>query len=231
MVLKIDSSSFPSAIKIPIGYIQLSEIRYFNENYSIQPEIERITSEIRSKVTKNNLKDHPIIKYYRDFYWDILNIDPTKIRPSNEALIRRITRNNTIPKISPLVDAYNWASIESFISMGAYDLDTLTLPISISAIAEPRTFFSIGNQEKTLDPGTIVVQDSKLQVLCQFPYRDAEATKITCQTENAIILLYGVPGVKSSIMENAMRILVRLLENLQHNKIVSFKKSEPIQLS
>lgn len=45
--------------------------------------------EVRSKYSLDSLKDDPIIRRYRDFYWHELGIDPTKQRPAQEALLRR----------------------------------------------------------------------------------------------------------------------------------------------
>ena len=89
------------------------------------------TSVIREKFSLENLKNDPIIRAYRDFYWHYLKIDPTKVRPAGEALIRRVLSNKPIPNISNFVDAYNAASIETRISLGAYNYDLLKLPLHI----------------------------------------------------------------------------------------------------
>jgi DNA/RNA-binding domain of Phe-tRNA-synthetase-like protein len=72
----------------------------------------------------DRLKENPTFRAYRDFFWK-LGIDPTKIRPASEALIRRILRGNSLPKINTFVDAYNLASISTAIPFGAFDLDKM----------------------------------------------------------------------------------------------------------
>jgi DNA/RNA-binding domain of Phe-tRNA-synthetase-like protein len=53
---------------------------------------------------------------YRGF-----GIDPTKTRPSSEALLRRVRRGEGVPRINTLVDVCNWCSVETQLPFGLYD--------------------------------------------------------------------------------------------------------------
>jgi DNA/RNA-binding domain of Phe-tRNA-synthetase-like protein len=50
-----------------------------------------------------------------------LGIDPTKTRPSNEALLRRVRKGQPLPRINSLVDIVNWCSLEFQLPYGLYD--------------------------------------------------------------------------------------------------------------
>ena len=54
---------------------------------------------MRKNYSLDGLKDEENIRAYRDFFWK-LGIDPTKIRPAAEALIRRILGGKEIPRIN-----------------------------------------------------------------------------------------------------------------------------------
>ena len=41
-----------------------------------------------------------------------VGIDPTKTRPSSEALLRRVRKGEPLPRINSLVDICNWCSLE-----------------------------------------------------------------------------------------------------------------------
>jgi len=71
--------------------------------------IAKALSVISASASLEGLKEDPVVRAYRDFYWR-LGIDPTKVRPSSEALARRALRGE-FPRVSPLVDAGNVASI------------------------------------------------------------------------------------------------------------------------
>ena len=49
----------------------------------------------------------------------------TKARPSSEALLRRVRRGESLPRINSLVEICNWCSLELGIPYGLYDADHL----------------------------------------------------------------------------------------------------------
>jgi DNA/RNA-binding domain of Phe-tRNA-synthetase-like protein len=61
----------------------------------------------------------------RAMYWRV-GIDPTKRRPSSEALLRRVLHGDALPRVSPLVDVCNWCSLELQFPYGLYDSDRIT---------------------------------------------------------------------------------------------------------
>jgi DNA/RNA-binding domain of Phe-tRNA-synthetase-like protein len=54
-----------------------------------------------------------------------VGLDPTRRRPSSEALLRRVTRGEPLPRINSLVDICNWCSLELQLPYGLYDLDRI----------------------------------------------------------------------------------------------------------
>ena len=54
----------------------------------------------------------------------VIGIDPTKTRPSSEALLRRVRKGDHLPRINTLVDICNWCSLEFQLPYGLYDLPT-----------------------------------------------------------------------------------------------------------
>jgi DNA/RNA-binding domain of Phe-tRNA-synthetase-like protein len=50
-----------------------------------------------------------------------LGVDPTKTRPASEALLRRVLQGKGLPRIHPVVDACNLASLEHQLPLGIYD--------------------------------------------------------------------------------------------------------------
>ncbi|HSL19958.1 MAG TPA: phenylalanine--tRNA ligase beta subunit-related protein [Vicinamibacterales bacterium] len=54
-----------------------------------------------------------------------VGIDPTKTRPSSEALLRRIKKGEGLPRINTLVDICNWCSAEFQLPYGLYDRERI----------------------------------------------------------------------------------------------------------
>jgi len=58
--------------------------------------------------------------------YKVVGLDPTKVRPSSEALLRRVRRGEPLPRINTAVDVVNWCSMESQLPFGLYDADRLS---------------------------------------------------------------------------------------------------------
>jgi DNA/RNA-binding domain of Phe-tRNA-synthetase-like protein len=52
-------------------------------------------------------------------------IDPTKTRPSSEALLRRVRKGEPLPRVNAAVDVCNWCSAETQFPYGLYDRDRI----------------------------------------------------------------------------------------------------------
>ncbi len=50
-----------------------------------------------------------------------VGLDPTKTRPSSEALLRRVRKGDALPRINSMVDVCNWCSLEFQLPYGLYD--------------------------------------------------------------------------------------------------------------
>ena len=54
-----------------------------------------------------------------------VGLDPTKTRPSSEALLRRVRKGDPLPRINSMVDVCNWCSFEFQLPYGLYDADRI----------------------------------------------------------------------------------------------------------
>ena len=58
-------------------------------------------------------------------------IDPTRTRPSSEALLRRVRRGEPLPRINTAVDVCNWCSVEVQLPYGLYDAGAIEPPLTL----------------------------------------------------------------------------------------------------
>ncbi len=195
MQLKITDelkSKYPD-MKVLVKTIEDVEIK--RENSALEEFKKEITTKIREGYDIDSLKDDTTVRRYRDFFWRI-GIDPTKIRPASEALIRRIVAEKPLYKINTLVDAYNLASIKSGIPLAAFDDQMLEGELLMRQAKEGEAFLGIGMKEPKILKGTEVVISDQEKLVAIYPYRDADSTKITQDTKQVTLLVCGVPGIE-----------------------------------
>jgi DNA/RNA-binding domain of Phe-tRNA-synthetase-like protein len=173
--------------------------------------INSTVNEVKAKYTLDKLKDDPIIRHYRDFYWHELGIDPTKQRPAQEALLRRVLRGEELPRINPMVDIGNIASIKYLVPIGLYDIESFGGKDLVFRYArDGEQFTPIGSPRKTLSNNQIVLSTIDGLILHVYPYRDSENTKVRVDTRNVLIVTAGVPGVDYERLLNSASFIMEL---------------------
>jgi len=181
---------------------------------SSSPELEEfkrsVESEVRAKYRAEELKDLPVFRAYRDFFWRV-GVDPTKTRPAAEALIRRTLVGKPVPNINTAVDAYNLASMKTGIALAAFDYFKVKPPITLRMAKEGELFLGIGMKEPKRLRGVEVVASDAEKLLAIYPYRDAEDSKVTLETRSIALMTCGVPGVDVGLLEEAEKEAVELI--------------------
>jgi DNA/RNA-binding domain of Phe-tRNA-synthetase-like protein len=177
---------------------------------SRDPALDSFKHEVQGRVHRRfaslaEVKDQPIFRAYRDFFWRV-GIDPTKVRPAGEALTRRILGGRDLPRVNTAVDAYNLASVESSIAIAAFDLGVIeegALVMRRAVEAEP--FYGIGmSSPDSLTGVEVVIEDHESRKLVAvYPYRDSDNSKVTEQTKDVLFLMCGVPGIDETALDMA----------------------------
>ena len=153
-----------------------------------------VIRELTSRYTLEQIKDEPLFRAYRDFFWSV-GVDPTKTRPASEALVRRILSGGKLPHINTAVDAYNLASALTGIPVAAFDADMLTGDLVMRFAGGDEVFLGIGREKAVVLRKNQVILTDAVQVIAIYPYRDSDTTKVTAGTKNIHIVTCGVPGI------------------------------------
>jgi DNA/RNA-binding domain of Phe-tRNA-synthetase-like protein len=132
-------------------------------------------------------------------------IDPTRVRPSSEALLRRLKKGEPLPRINSLVDVANALSVQMQVPVGLYDLGKINgeeLVIRLGADGEG--YLGIG-KERVNVAGRICVADAEGP--CGNPSADSARTMITTETERAA-WIYFMPVSDEEVDRTAELVAV-----------------------
>lgn len=173
---------------------------------------ERIFEEIQSKHSLSSLKNEPILRSYRDLYWSF-GMDPTKLRVSSEALIRRILRGENLWNINNLVDSMNLVSAYHRIPIGLADLEKMAGNLSIRQARKGELFTRIGGKTIQCRGREIVIADEEKITCFGFATHDSDYTKITKKTETALVYLCFSGEVSTQVINESTQTTVDFLEN------------------
>jgi DNA/RNA-binding domain of Phe-tRNA-synthetase-like protein len=73
-----------------------------------------------------------------------LGLDPTKNRPSSEALVRRVIKGTGLYRINRVVDTCNLCSMRTALSIGLYDTEVVRGPVGLRRGLEGEGYAGLG---------------------------------------------------------------------------------------
>lgn len=196
---------------LDVRFKQVKGLAIKRESEALEEFKKEVIEEIKTSYDLDTLKDDQKMRLYRDFFWKI-DIDPTKIRPASEALIRRILQGKPLPQINTAVDAYNLASIKSGVPLAAFDSAHIEGGLSMRFSKEGEKFKGIGMKEPKILKGNEIVMEDGASLVAIYPYRDADKSKITHDTTEILLMSCGVPGVSGETLDEAAELAAEYLE-------------------
>lgn len=155
--------------------LELYELEVTAPREDFELEVARAMQAVRSGAVGPSARAREL---YRRF-----GTDPTRVRPSSEALFRRMRKGEPLPRINSLVDIANAMSVQLQVPVGLYDLDKVKgeeLVIRLGKAGE--TYSGIGKERVNVE-GRICVADAEGP--CGNPTADSARTMITTSTERA----------------------------------------------
>jgi DNA/RNA-binding domain of Phe-tRNA-synthetase-like protein len=132
-----------------------------------------------------------------------VGIDPTKTRPSNEALLRRVRKGDTLPRINSAVDIVNWCSLEFQLPYGLYDFSKVSGPVTMRLGAPGESYPGIRKDDVNVG-GRITVADD----LGAFgnPTSDSSRTMVTPSSTELLVVVYAPTEIDKAQLERVVRI-------------------------
>ena len=116
--------------------------------------------------------------------------DPTRNRPSSEALLRRLTKGLGLPRVNALVDALNVCSVTLLLPFGCYDLAKTEGDIVFRVGREGDGYEGVGNRWVNVE-GRYTVSDDRGPF--GNPSMDSARTSITEATTDALVTVFAPP--------------------------------------
>lgn len=188
--------------ELRLAYLEIGGLQIGGESEKVTGLLREISEKVRGEMTIETVKDRADFRAYRDFFWK-QGVDPTKTRPASEALVRRILKGSSIPRINDFVDAYNLASIETGVPIAAFDKEALEEEVVLRYSGEGEEFLGIGMEGSKRLEQRVMVMSSGEELVAIYPYRDAETSKITADTKDALLITCGAPGIGTEALLDA----------------------------
>jgi DNA/RNA-binding domain of Phe-tRNA-synthetase-like protein len=117
-----------------------------------------------------------------------VGIDPTKTRPSSEALLRRVRKGDPLPRINSMVDVCNWCSFEFQLPYGLYDAAHIDGDVTLRIGREGESYPGIRKDDVHVG-GRITLADAAGPF--GNPTSDSARTMVTAATTSALVVVFA----------------------------------------
>jgi DNA/RNA-binding domain of Phe-tRNA-synthetase-like protein len=186
--------------RVVLGVFGLEGVTVRPADAALAREVDEACAELRARYGGGRSAEVPGAEDARRLY-KALGIDPTKTRPSNEALLRRALKGESLYRINTLVDALNLSSLRSQVPFGLYDSQRIAPPVLLRR-GEP------GEAYEGIRKASVSVEGRPVLADAQGPFgnptSDSSRTCIGETTRSALVVAYAPAGYDSRRLEEVL---------------------------
>jgi DNA/RNA-binding domain of Phe-tRNA-synthetase-like protein len=197
-------------IKLPavqLGTVEADNLRVAPSDQALAQLMVEVCERKRREFTLESLADSKPVRDVRAMFRE-WGMDPSKYRPSSEALLRRVVQGKGLYRVSNVVDIGNLGSIETGWPFGCYDQSRIQQAIEFRHGVSGESYEGIGKQTWHLQ-GRPLLADS--QGPFGSPISDSTRSMITESAHDILVVMYVPAGASDASLEAAME---RLIERL-----------------
>lgn len=176
--------------------------------------LEERMEETRQRFAQGRVKEDPYILPYREAFTR-LGINPNKFMSSIEAMVTRIAKGGTIPRINDAVDLVNAVSLKHVLPMGAHDLSRLKGDICVRLTSGHERFVPLGQGDpEPVEPGEMVYADDAEVRTRRWIWRQGDGAKVTRDSSHVFFPIDGFTEFNKAAVLSARDELAELAEKL-----------------
>lgn len=137
-------------------------------------------------------------------------VDPTKTRPSSEALRRRLRKGDALPRVNSAVDVCNWCSAETQLPFGLYDLARVEGDVELRVGRDGEAYEGIRKDAVHVE-GRLALADARGAF--GNPTSDSARTMVTLETRHLLCVIFAPRSLGTLVAEQALDLTAQRLRD------------------
>jgi DNA/RNA-binding domain of Phe-tRNA-synthetase-like protein len=212
MRFRIEPDIFQQFTDLRVGALSAREVDNHGEPSEVKALLRHAEERLVTSFQGTAVTEHPRIAPWRHAYRKF-GAKPKKYPSSVENLARRTLKGERIRHINKLVDIYNAVSLRHLVPAGGEDLDRIRGDIVLAFAGEEETPVQmLGEPEKRAPrPGEVIYRDQAGAICRRWNWKEADRTKLTEDTVNAVLVIEALPPVTNQELETALNELAELI--------------------
>lgn len=196
-------------LKVQIIVAELDNL-IVRETQQAYQELVKVGLDYAARFAGKPISEVPGVEHARRFFRSI-GIEPTRRRPSSEALLNRALKDKGFYSVNELVDAGNWCSLDFLLPIGIYDADKLQGAVRLVKGEAQDTYLALNKREMSFD-GRYVLKDDAGPF--GSPLTDSLRTCISTSTTRALLIIYGPEEFEPSLLDTHRETFVERVHSV-----------------
>lgn len=214
MRLKVAPQIFKDYSGLRVGVIVAHNINNTQHREKVHGALEHEQKQIKDLLTLETLDKHPHITAWREAYKKF-GAKPKKYLSSVENIATRVLKGSELQFINPLIDVYRMTLLKYLLPISGEDLDAIKGDVElVIAEKDEKPVVLLGEQEaRAPEPGEIIYKDENGAKSRRWNWKEADRTKLTEKTRNALLIIEALPEVDGIVFKDAVHELGYLIES------------------
>jgi len=189
--IKIDPEAETNLSGVKLAALVGTGMRVVQDGYGFEGLVENAAAEIQKQFAGQPISSDPVVSAVRRMY-RVVGWEPTKYRPSSEAMVRRLLKGQGLYSINNLVDLLNIVSLSFRLPAGLYDSDKIAGQPELGVGRNGESYEGLSKKLIHAE-GKIILRDDA--GIFGNPTADSKRTAISESTSNILALFFVPPGV------------------------------------
>lgn len=217
MRLSLDPTVHDRIPNFTLGFIQYTDVTISDSPKMLQGRINLLVETLRLDHAVSEINQIEGVACWRQAFKQ-LGIDPSRYRPSSEALIRRLLQGNPFHWVNSAVDVNNFLSVTHALPYGIYDQSKINGSILCRIGLESDHYYGINGRE--------VQMEKKLLLADQLgafgsPIVDSTRTMVTESATQLVQVIFFHPEMTSSQKETILGSSARMFTEINGGEVRS----------
>jgi len=197
MYLQLDEGLKARISGVTFGMVTISGVTVRERDERLWRQIEALCLQQGREFALDRLSEYEQITSVRGLQKSF-GFDPTRYRPSSEALLRRVLKGQGLYQINSAVDVNNLCSLEYLLPMCVYDLRHVVGRVVVRVGEPGEEYPGIGRQVFQAAHKVIIADDSGIM---GSTVSDSERTRVTTATTDILMAIYAPAGREPRTVE------------------------------
>ncbi|MEM8862400.1 MAG: phenylalanine--tRNA ligase beta subunit-related protein [Chloroflexota bacterium] len=195
-----------------IGVIVASRLDNSGESAELTTLLREAEANVRTNLAGITVSQHPHVAPWREAYRKF-GAKPKKYPSSIENLIKRTLKGEELRPINPLVDLYNVVSLRHLLPAGGEDLAQIAGDVRLTIAGDDEPAVQLLGEREARPPyvNEVIYTDDVGAICRRWNWKEADRTKLTAETTDAILVLEILPPVDRDALDAAMTDLANLI--------------------